>query len=244
MPVLMSSQAAGVESSASVSSDWRYYAVLIAVVFVMLLFVGTSVVVGGRNSRAFGSLFRGDDGMSSTSKFQWLAWLAAVLFAYVALWILRASTGHYGAIQHVPTNVLTVLGFSSVTMATAKGIKVSYLSAQKVTPAPPGSTGGLVKDDNGVPELAKLQIVGFTLVALGIFLATVVHEIATANVGGLALPDIDTSLLALMGISQGGYLAKKLVTIDPAPTGNVSAMTAVATTPGLAAAQTQAGEPT
>lgn len=52
---------------------------------------------------------------------------------------------------------------------------------------------------------------GFTFVAVGIFLATVIHQIV-ANPVVTSLPDIDSSLLVLMGISQGGYLGKKLVT--------------------------------
>jgi hypothetical protein len=52
---------------------------------------------------------------------------------------------------------------------------------------------------------------GFTIIAIGIFLATVIHQIVTDDISA-GLPDIDSSLLVLMGISQGGYLGKKLVT--------------------------------
>ena len=73
------------------------------------------------------------------------------------------------------------------------------------------SQGGILRDDTGTPELAKIQMTGFTFVAVGIFLATVIHQIV-ANPVVTSLPDIDSSLLVLMGISQGGYLGKKLVT--------------------------------
>jgi hypothetical protein len=83
-------------------------------------------------------------------------------------------------------------------------------------PGPPqvgatgANTGGIFQDDSGGPELAKIQMMGFTLIATGIFLATVGHQIAIDNVSA-GLPNIDSSLLVLMGISQGGYLGKKLV---------------------------------
>jgi hypothetical protein len=69
-----------------------------------------------------------------------------------------------------------------------------------------------VQDDSGAPELAKIQMVGFTLVAVLIFLADVLHQ-SRGAVPTAQLPNIDSSLLVLMGISQGGYIGKKLVTI-------------------------------
>jgi hypothetical protein len=73
------------------------------------------------------------------------------------------------------------------------------------------NTGGIFQDDSGAPELAKIQMMGFTIIAIGVFLATVGHQVATDDISA-GLPNIDSSLLVLMGISQGGYLGKKLVT--------------------------------
>jgi hypothetical protein len=53
-------------------------------------------------------------------------------------------------------------------------------------------------------------MIGFTIIAIGIFLATVIHQIAAGDVTA-GLPNIDSSLMVLMGISSGGYLGKKLV---------------------------------
>ena len=77
--------------------------------------------------------------------------------------------------------------------------------------APAKNTGGIFQDDGGGPELAKIQMIGFTIIAIGVFLATVFHQIAIGDLKD-SLPNIDSSLLVLMGISQGGYLGKKLVT--------------------------------
>lgn len=165
----------------------------------------------------------GEDGVSSTSKFQWLIWLTVILFSYTVLWVLRARAGDYGAISTIPTNLLTVLGFSTATAVGAKGITVGYLQTGRITKGAGGS-GGILQDDNGTPELAKIQMVAFTFIAVGIFLASVIHEIHT-NTAQAGLPNIDSSLLVLMGISQGGYLGKKLVTV------NTSEATSVVTPP-------------
>jgi hypothetical protein len=36
----------------------------------------------------------------------------------------------------------------------------------------------LVDDSTNTPEVAKVQMVGFTFVAIGVFLATLIHQVA------------------------------------------------------------------
>ena len=127
------------------------------------------------------------------------------------------SRARYQALSTIPVNLLTVLGFSTATAAAAKGITSGFVQTGKMTkpgalPGEPGkNTGGIFQDDGGSPELAKIQMIGFTIIAIGIFLATVIHQIAIGDVTD-GLPNIDASLMVLMGISSGGYLGKKLVT--------------------------------
>jgi hypothetical protein len=213
-------EAAQLAASAAVPPGWKWLAVLIGLAVLALLYLMTAV---------FGSwnpwkLVEGADGRASTSKFQWMLWIVVIIFAYTVLWILRAKQGNYSAISRVPVNLLTILGFSTGTAAAAKGITSGYVQTNRVAkPAvakqgvPAGtSQGGILQDDTGVPELAKIQMIGFTLIAVGIFLATLIHQIVSEPVI-TSLPDVDSSLLVLMGISQGGYLGKKLVTFG-APT--------------------------
>jgi len=206
-----------------VTTEWKWFAVLIGLGVIALICAFIAVTTKTIGWRVW-KLVEGADGVSSTSKFQWLVWLTVILFSYTVLWVLRARTGDYSAISSVPANLLTVLGFSTATAVGAKGITVGYLQSNRIskptpaTPTAPGAsrTGGILEDDTGTPELAKIQMVAFTFIAVGIFLATVVHEIHTNQVQ-MGLPNIDSSLLVLMGISQGGYLGKKLVTINPPP---------------------------
>ncbi len=205
-----------VAASATVSQGSKWVAVLIGLAVLVLLYLITAVASGHWNPW---KLVEGADGWASTSKLQWLLWIVVILFSYTALWVLRAEQGHYSAIGQVPVNVLTVLGFSTGTAAAAKGITSAYVQGNRVSkPTPPaggtaptGPKAGILNDDTGAPELAKIQVMGFTLVAIGIYLATVSHQIVS-HAAITSLPDIDTSLLVLMGISQGGYLGKKLVT--------------------------------
>ena len=209
-----------------VSANWKLLAVLIGLAVLGALYLVTWITSGQPNPW---KLVQGADGAASTSKFQWFLWIIVILFSYTVLWVLRARGGNWSAISEVPANLLTVLGFSTGTAAAAKGITSGYIQSGRVAkttaaqkaaapaaaggPAqqPAASAGGILQDDTGTPELAKIQMTGFTLIAVGIFLATVIHQIV-ANPVITTLPNIDSSLLVLMGISQGGYLGKKLVT--------------------------------
>ncbi len=213
MHSLSAALAAGT-SSPPVPGSSKAWAIVGGVAFLVFLYVVTALIT--RHWRA-SELFRGFDGFGSTSKLQWFLWLLAVFFAYVAIWVLRAQQDHYDPLTQIPVNLLTVLGFSTGTAAAAKGITVGLVQSGKVTKsgaptgAPPRNTGGIFQDDGGAPELAKIQMIGFTIIAIGIFLTIVIHQVVAGDLTH-GLPNIDSSLMVLMGISQGGYLGKKLVT--------------------------------
>lgn len=85
-------------------------AILIGVAFLVVVYIVTAFITGHWRLK---ELFNGCDGFASTSKLQWLLWLVAILFGYVAIWVLRAEQGDYTALSDIPVNILTVLGFSS-----------------------------------------------------------------------------------------------------------------------------------
>ena len=213
MQVAISGAAKAVVPHTSAGARWGAVASGLGVL--LLLYIVTAVMSQHWSPR---ELVNGFDGFGSTSKLQWFLWLVVIIFAYTALWVLRAEQSDWSALNKIPVNVLTVLGFSTGTAAVAKGITSGYVQTAKVTkPGPPqvgataANTGGIFQDDSGAPELAKIQMMAFTIIAIGIFLATVIHQIVTDDISA-GVPDIDSSLLVLMGISQGGYLGKKLVT--------------------------------
>jgi hypothetical protein len=169
----------------------------------------------------------GADGRPSTSKLQFWLWTLVALFSYVALYAARVNNGHLEAIGDIPRNLLLAMGFSIVTATAAKGITVSQLQSGNLVklPAPSdtSSVGPVVKDDSGALDLSKIQLLAWTLVAIGVYLVNVVNAVgAVTQQSAAKLPDIDAALMVLMGIGQGAYLGKKLVTTDtPGITGLV-----------------------
>jgi hypothetical protein len=159
----------------------------------------------------------GADGKLSVSKFQFLIWNAAVVFSYV--WIFSARYQHNGSLDvlDIPKNVLYAMGFSIGTLAIAKGITVSYLNAGRISkPVDPGgsSLANLVAQDDGqTPDLVKTQMLLWTLIAVIIFLVKTTHEVSVSGATA-ALPDIDATLMVLMGLGQAAYLGNKVVSSD------------------------------
>lgn len=168
----------------------------------------------------------GEDGIPSTSKFQFFMWTAVVVFSYIALFCLRPQSGGYIPLEPVPANLLIAMGISAATAVGAKAI-----AAQGAPPpaAPPavvvaaGTTaegnqavvvtaqaqtlGGLLLEDDGSPDLAKIQLVIWTFIALAIYLFFVFQNL-TQHVR--AIPDIDRTLMLLMGLGHSAYLGKKI----------------------------------
>jgi len=162
--------------------------------------------------------FIGSDGRPSTSKAQWFMWTAAVLFSYPVIYVARAQTGHYEPLQDIPTNVLVAVGLSAATMATAKAITYNQVATGRLAKTPGGGgLSALIQDDQGFPDLSKLQMMAWTVLAIAVYLAATVNEVHTFSMNssnkstGLPqIPDIGGALMALMGLGQGGYIAKKL----------------------------------
>jgi hypothetical protein len=162
------------------------------------------------------SLYEGSDGRPSTSKFQFFAWTAVVVFAYAAIYSLKISAHHFDAVNEIPKNVLIAVGMSVISAAAAKSITVSYISTGRITKSVAGkgsaSFGAIFQDDSGFPDLSKVQMIAWTFIAIATYLIAVGSKIHQRDYS--SLPDIDSALMVLMGLGQGAYLGKKLVTQD------------------------------
>jgi len=214
-------------------------AYVIGVAVLLVLWLAYRVLAGKWN---IWTVVEGADGLASASKLQWFLWTAVVIFSYSTIWAIRALGGNFSAIDSIPKNVLIAMGFSATTMAAAKGITVGYLGSGKilkppVTASAKASAGGppvaavasvlptpsvtgpgaIFQDDDGVPDLSKIQMLAWTAIASVIYVIAVVdavHRGALAVPPNAVLPNIDASLMVLMGLGQGAYIGKKLTTDD------------------------------
>jgi hypothetical protein len=205
---------------------WPY---LVGLAFVVVLFLALWVVLKDKVS----SIIVGEDGRMSSSKFQVFLWTIVIIFAYGAVF----AKNPYDVLTDIPANVLTVLGISLITGIAAKGITTSYIEKGRITKKKQerkyATFQELFNTDDGRPDLAKIQMLAWTFIAVLVYLVRLYGQIgclpgttcyasminATALAAGTAaasqtalpvLPDIDTALMVLMGLGSGTYLGDKL----------------------------------
>jgi len=179
----------------------------------LLLYVATGIFTNKWN---LSELYSGQDGRPSTSKFQALIWTVAVVFSYSGFFALRATLGRTAGMLEIPQSLMLAMGFSFTTLAAAKGITVSYVNAGRITKteAKPGEATSVAQEDDGGIDLTKVQMLWWTFIAVAVYLFQVFQQFDQDGRSTLALPDIDATLMVLMGLSQGVYVGKKLVTTD------------------------------
>jgi IPT/TIG domain len=197
--------------------SWQIAAYLLGLVGVLVYFgVGS---LAGRGSGGILGAVRGEDGKLSSSKFQFFLWTGIVVYSYIALWVARAH-GCWGSgapsMPELPGNVLLAMGFSVITLATAKGVTTAYVAAGRIAKGRNGPVRlrDLVTQDDGTsPDLSKIQMLTWTVIAAVTYLYAVGAALPTFGtcISTVSFPDIGTALMALMGIGQGAYLGAKIV---------------------------------
>lgn len=171
----------------------------------------------------------GNDGNLSGSLLQFLIFTGVTIFAYVSAFAARAieigASSSMPLLPEIPINLLILMGFSVATASSSKSVTVSYLQSGDL---PKDNKGNAVKGRDGKSDLTKVQMIVWTLIAAVIYIVGFRSfmsakcylpsdlrektENASQCPEGFALPDIDGALLILLGASQGGYVAGKLVT--------------------------------
>lgn len=189
---------------------------LLAVIVIYLL---SRAVTGSWSPIA---LARGNNRQTSTSLLQNLVFTVVTIFAYVtvvaARCIARQPSEPLPPLPTLPINLLIMMGFSFATSTGSKYIAISNIQKRLTTTE---DNSNVVSNRDGDVDLIKVQMLIWTFVAAAIYVVMLVAFVsakcyldtiaAAACPNGAALPDIDGSLLVLMGLSEGGYVAGKLV---------------------------------
>jgi hypothetical protein len=163
------------------------------------------------------------DGRASTSKFQFFFWTTLILWGYVSVFARIALDGIPKDFNspEIPDNLFWLMGLSVATTLSAKAITTVRGKPPGIEPLAEPSTNlsFLIWDDQERPALEKIQILAWTFVAGGVFVVLVLNSIA-ADTTPITLPDVDTTLLVLTGISQGGYVSAKVISRTGGPQEN------------------------
>lgn len=195
----------------------KFIPCLIGALFVGLMLVIIRILTGKWSPL---DLARGDgnsNGALSASKLQNLIFTFAAVFAYTSITSARLM-GDAPFLSpnnelEVPANLILLMGLSALTAISSKAITVSYLKNNRISQEDKSS---VINGRNGKPDLVKVQMILWTMVAVCIYLAKVARFLSGglyADVS-LAMPDVDNTLIALMGVSQTAYIGNKLAAQD------------------------------
>jgi hypothetical protein len=183
--------------------------VVAGLLFVIALYL---LISAGARTPAIWNSVRGADGRASTSKFQIFLWTAVVLFSYAAITAARWEQGLTNPLPDLPQSVLAALGISAGTATAAAAITTGNVNSAKEIKVPAINRGiaPIFESDDGRLDLVKVQLIAWTILALGIFLGLVFQEVASTKITS-SLPDIDPTLMVLTGLGSATYLGRKLV---------------------------------
>jgi hypothetical protein len=178
---------------------------------IFLIFIIYLIAKGGEFR-----LIRDASGYASLAKFQLLMWTIIIGFAFFGIYLTRIFGGVPDPPPNIPTNLLTLMGISIIVPALNKKASDYRYGPPEVPYSAKGSLVGMVQEGEGDgterTELTRLQMFFWTLISVTIYLFLLYFTVNRdmADVVNLALPEIDGTLVVLMGLSQAGYLGAKI----------------------------------
>lgn len=187
------------------------FVVSAVVIAVILLIAHALVRTDGGN---FLNIIRAEYWVPSLSLFQFLLWTVVISFSYVWISTIRIFAGDLSFTTTIPLNIFLLMGISVAVPLISVGYTKSTYKPE--TPAKPPENlppFGMVLKTKGKIALNRFQMFLWTIVGVVLYVSIVVGTVTSVGMDAslLSLPDIDPTLLYLMGLSQTGYLGGRLV---------------------------------
>ena len=157
-----------------------------------------------------------ETGRCSLSFFQFLLWTLVVSFFFLMIYVIRLLSGTLEYPTTIPTSLLALMGISVLVPFLSKAISdYRRSSGARSEQRDKRSLGcaAMLEDEDGKPILNRYQMFLWTWLGIGIYIFWFLRLVTNPDttVAALDLPDIDPTLVYLMGLSQTGFLAGKLV---------------------------------
>jgi hypothetical protein len=168
------------------------------IIFIILLVVGAAafIYVCARTSIIRSPLPLAKEGAKpfSLARTQMAFWSFLCMAAYVFCWLIT------GELDTISESMLALIGIGAGTALGAALIDNTGSDANQVVQPSTGFLTDILSDGNGV-SIHRFQMFGWTVILGGIFCSSVYTD--------LSMPEFNTTLLGLMGISSGTYLGFK-----------------------------------
>jgi hypothetical protein len=194
-------------------------------VLILALFLLFFVVVGhGFTGRAQGLLID-DRNKMSLSRLQMVLWTTIILSALLTVALTNIGQRADAPLGiNVPGELWLLMGISTTSLVGSPLLKSTKMSDGKIETRDnlgQAEVADLFRGEElsnaGVLDMAKVQMFFFTLVLVLAYGAQLGNLFAHSLTPISSLPNIDQSMVALLGISHAGYLANKAIPHPDAP---------------------------
>lgn len=179
------------------------------------LILGLMVAVGEGICRRWDGVLVDSLNRISLAQFQLVVWTLVVLASLGGAFFtnLLADVDPVKALDvSVPPELWLAMGLSAGTFAGAKGLNtIQGLTALDGETPTWGDLFASDYDSSRHVDVAKLQMFVFTVILGFAYAASVANLLIGASGQVSALPGLDSGFVTLLGLSQGGYLAAKVV---------------------------------
>jgi hypothetical protein len=203
---------------ASVSAEYASLAFVLSFIIVAVVIFAAHRIIRKTKDTHLTDIIRDDDWYPSLALFQFVMWTSLIAFLYLGIYLTRAFGGVTAFPPSIPTNILTLLGISVGVPIVSGGVSSIKYTTDTPKQRPPDKDlkpFSSMLEENDKPTLTRFQMFIWTwigvIIYLALFLAMITGPGALQAVQNLSLPDIDPTLVALMGLSQAGYIGGKAV---------------------------------
>lgn len=182
------------------------------------------MAVESPNNRGRFGILRDSEGYGSLTNFQFLVWTFVFLFSIVWVYAVRIQGGVLTPTIGIPSNAWALMGVNTASAVVSKAITAGQQDKSQNLKAQNTRAHSLWtmfnEDDDGQPTLSRVQMFIWTLVSVAIYvwvlLALLIGPFvlnssayAATCYSSLSIPDVDPTLVTLMGLSHAAFLGRK-----------------------------------
>lgn len=190
-----------------------------SLVLALIVLVARSVLKRGDKKASFLDILRDSDWYPSLAILQFFAWTLVIIFAFFGVYLVRIFNGISEPPTEIPLSLLALMGISVATSIVSGGVSsIKYKTNDSKKAKETGKNAGFssMLQEKGKLTLTRFQMFGWTWIGITVYLiilfSNVTDNVNSGNFEALILPDIDPTLVVLMGMSQGAYVGGKMIT--------------------------------
>ena len=206
--------------------------VLSAIVIGIIVTASTFFILRKSKSR-FSDIIRTPDMDPSLSLFQFLMWTWVVIFSFVLIYSIKILAGDYNlAGSIIPQNLLILMGISTAVPIVSTGISRAYyerdptlensvkdafkeVDTKELEKKRKENPVGQMLKENQKPTLGRYQMFAWTFIGIFIYLFSLSTLVASSDqpqeISKMSVPDVDITIVVLMGLSSTAFLGLKTV---------------------------------